>query len=123
MPRPAVDISPIAEEPMAADLQSILKQDVQSLFKQMVHKEGAEPEMHALLRLMARKQASDLYLTADAAPHLKVDGDTQPLDRAPLKGSDVRNLVYSIMSKTQIGDFEAKKEANLAYSIEGAGRF
>jgi twitching motility protein PilU len=122
MAKQAVEPLMTTEQSMA-DLPSILKQDVQSLFRQMVHKDGGEPEMFTLLRLMSRREGSDLFLVADAPPHLKVNGETTPLDRAVLKGSEVRTLVYSLMNKAQIADFETRKEANLAFALDGAGRF
>ncbi len=105
------------------DIPAILRQDVQVLLKQMVQKEAAPPPMHALLRLMAQKEASDLFLTCEAPPHLKIGGETTPLATPPLKGPEVRALVYGILTKQQIADFEVKKEANLSYSLEDAGRF
>ncbi|HZP10838.1 MAG TPA: PilT/PilU family type 4a pilus ATPase [Nevskiaceae bacterium] len=114
---------------MPADVHAFLTQDVQTLFKQMVHKDPARNgrtaayPIQGLLKKMAERGASDLFLAAEAPPHLKVDGDSQPLDLPVLTGADVAALVYGIMSKTQIADFEQKKECNFSYAIDGVGRY
>ena len=114
---------------MPADVHAFLTQDVQTLFKQMVQKDparnGKAPAypIQSLLKKMAERGASDLFLTAEAAPHLKVEGDTQPLDVPALTGADVCGLVYGIMSKAQIAEFEQKKECNFSYAIDGVGRY
>jgi twitching motility protein PilU len=116
---------------MPTDVHAFLTQDVQTLFKQMILKEPARSiakqlpdlQIHGLLKKMAERDASDLFLTAEAPPHLKVGGDTRPLDGPALTGADVCQLVYAIMSKAQIAEFEQKKECNFSYAIDGVGRY
>ena len=77
--------------------------------------------MHAdltpYLRLMAEKNASDLFFTVGAPPNIKIDGETAPLKEAPLNSERVRDLAYSILSEKQQREFEATMEMNLAIGL------
>ena len=79
--------------------------------------------LHALLRKMVETDASDLFLTVGAPPHIKVQGDSWPLSVPPLQSGQAQALAYSIMSAQQIADFERQLEANLSYTAPDIGRF
>lgn len=75
------------------------------------------------LQRMAEKNASDLYFTPGAPPAIKIDGDTYPAGKNPLKAEFAHKLAYSLMSEDQQRDFEQNLEMNLGFSREGIGRF
>lgn len=75
------------------------------------------------LRILASKDGSDLYLTADAPPAAKFQGSLKPLARERLTPDDLHEMAYSLMDKDQQQQFETKPEMNLAISEEGIGRF
>ncbi len=75
------------------------------------------------LRLMAEKNASDLFFTVGAPPNIKIDGETAPLKEALLKPETVRDLAYSILSEKQQKEFEATMEMNLAIGMPRTGRY
>jgi twitching motility protein PilU len=77
----------------------------------------------ALLRQLAEREGSDMFFSVGAPPHIKIEGVTEPLDLPPLGSEDVRQMAYSLLSAAQREEFERELELNLAYSIEGAGRF
>lgn len=83
--------------------------------------------MHAdltpYLRMMAEKNASDLFFTVGAPPNIKIDGETAPLPAPALQPEQVRDLAYSIMSEQQQKDFEATMEMNLAIGMPKIGRY
>ena len=79
--------------------------------------------LHSLFRKMVETDASDLFLTTGAPPHLKVLGQSSPLDVPALLPGQAGELAYSIMSPQQITDFERQLEANLSYSAPEIGRF
>ena len=79
--------------------------------------------LHALLRKMVETDASDLFLTVGAPPHIKVQGESWPLSVPPLQSGQAQALAYSIMSAQQIADFERQLEANLSYTAPDIGRF
>lgn len=80
-------------------------------------------DLGPFLHLMVQTKASDLFLTVDAPPTLKVEGMMRPLDLPPLQSSQVKTLAYSVMRESQMRDFEAALECDLAMSVEHLGRF
>lgn len=80
-------------------------------------------DIREMLTLMAARGASDLFLTVDAAPHMKVDGRTQPIDHPVLRPGEVREIAFGIMDERQAAAFEQNFESNLSLSVDGVGRF
>ncbi|MBE2261224.1 MAG: PilT/PilU family type 4a pilus ATPase [Burkholderiaceae bacterium] len=76
-----------------------------------------------LLAQMVRHQASDLFLTTGAPPHIKVKGRSWPLKLPALQRGEAQSLAYSTMSEAQIAEFEQTMECNIAYTADGIGRF
>ncbi len=76
-----------------------------------------------LLKVMVDRGASDLFVTAGAAPSIKVDGTIRPLTKETLKASQTRALVYSTMNDKQLAEFEGTSECNFAISAPSIGRF
>ncbi len=86
-------------------------------------REKAIRYMHDLLRVMVQKNGSDLFITAGAAPSMKVDGAMSPLGNQPLSPQHTQVLVRSIMNDKQLGEFEKTQECNFAISLPGVSRF
>lgn len=80
-------------------------------------------KMADLLRAMMVKNASDLFITANATPSFKVDGRIFPIAGNPLTGKDAQELAYSIMNEEQRRIFEGSKECNFAIHPKQIGRF
>jgi twitching motility protein PilU len=76
-----------------------------------------------LLKLMVSRNGSDLFITADFPPAIKVDGRMTKVSPQPLNASHTMALARSIMSDKQVADFERTKEGNFAISPPGIGRF
>ncbi|NVK02114.1 MAG: PilT/PilU family type 4a pilus ATPase [Oceanospirillaceae bacterium] len=76
-----------------------------------------------LLKVMSERGGSDLFVTAGAAPSIKVDGTIKPLTREKLNAAQARALVYSTMNDKQLAEFEGTNECNFALSAPGIGRF
>ncbi|GHU27918.1 twitching motility protein PilT [Betaproteobacteria bacterium] len=79
--------------------------------------------MHDLLRLMAQKNGSDLFITANFPPAIKVDGRVMPVSNQVLTPPHTAELARSIMNDRQAAEFEASKECNFAISPSGLGRY
>ncbi len=79
--------------------------------------------MHDLLRLMSQKNGSDLFITANFPPAIKVDGKITPVSNQVLTAQHTAELARSIMNDRQAAEFEATKECNFAISPSGIGRF
>jgi len=79
--------------------------------------------MHDLLRLMLSKKASDLFITANFPPAMKIDGKMTPVSNQALTGQHTKELARAIMNDKQAAEFEASKECNFAINPGGIGRF
>ncbi|CUA82236.1 pilus retraction protein PilT [Gulbenkiania indica] len=79
--------------------------------------------MLPFFRLMAEKKASDLFFTAHAAPQIKIDGTTLPVNDKPLAPETVRQLAYSLMNEAEIARFETELEMNFGRQVEGLGNY
>ncbi len=79
--------------------------------------------MQDLLRLMTQKNGSDLFITANFPPAIKVDGKITPVSSQVLTAQHTADLARSIMNDRQAAEFEATKECNFAISPSGIGRF
>jgi len=86
-------------------------------------REKAIKYMHDLLRTMVQKDGSDLFITAGAAPSIKIDGEMKPLSSQILSPQHTQVLVSAIMNDKQRAEFEETKECNFAISLPGLSRF
>ena len=80
-------------------------------------------DFNVLLALMVQRKASDLFITAERAPTLKVDGSLMPTSEVPLTAEQTLVLVLSIMDKRQKDEFEKTKECQFAINVNELGRF
>ncbi|MBA3479007.1 MAG: PilT/PilU family type 4a pilus ATPase [Lautropia sp.] len=88
-----------------------------------LEREQASKFLHDLLRLMVAKKGSDLFLTAEFPPAIKVDGKLMPVSNVPLTAQHTVELSRALMNDRQAAEFEANKELNFAISPGGIGRF
>ena len=79
--------------------------------------------MYDLLRLMSQKNGSDLFITANFPPAIKVDGKIMPVSNQVLAPTHTAELARAIMNDRQAAEFESTKECNFAISPSGIGRF
>ena len=88
-----------------------------------MERDQASKLIHDLLRLMVSRKGSDLFLTADFPPAIKVDGKITKVSPQPLTGQHTMALARSVMNDKQAAEFERTKECNFAISPSGIGRF
>ncbi|RMX06001.1 PilT/PilU family type 4a pilus ATPase [Corticibacter populi] len=88
-----------------------------------MERDQASKFINDLLRLMISRNGSDLFITADFPPAIKVDGKISKVSPQPLTAAHTHALARSIMSDKQAAEFERTKEANFAISPAGIGRF
>ena len=88
-----------------------------------MEREQASKFINDLLRLMAARNGSDLFLTADFPPAIKVDGKVTRVSPQPLTGQHTLALARSVMNERQASEFERTKECNFAIAPTGVGRF
>ena len=88
-----------------------------------MERDQASKFINDLLRLMVSRTGSDLFLTSDFPPAIKVDGKVVKVSPQPLNGVHTLSLARSIMSDKQAAEFERTKECNFAISPPNVGRF
>lgn len=69
-----------------------------------------------LLQLMIKKNGSDLFITANVAPSMKVNGTICPIGQTPLTAEQTMILVKSIMTDAQKKEFDETHECQFAIS-------
>ena len=79
--------------------------------------------MEKILRLMAERKASDVYLSANSPALVKIHGDCVPLTPQTLTPEAPRSLLSEIVSPQSIEELEETGELNLAVPLAGVGRF
>ncbi len=80
-------------------------------------------EIQELLKVMVDKDASDLYLTVESPPMIRINGVTQPYGDENLNNEQIETLAKGIMWEKQRRDFEQTMEMNLALFYPELGRF
>jgi twitching motility protein PilU len=88
-----------------------------------MERDQASKFINDLLRLMVSRGGSDLFLTGEFPPAIKVDGKLTKVSSQPLNASHTLTLARAIMNDKQAAEFERTKECNFAISPPGIGRF
>jgi twitching motility protein PilU len=76
-----------------------------------------------LFKLMAEKQASDLYISCGAPINIKINGVVAPVSTQPMDVETVRRIAYELMNKEQAREFENEMEMNLSHLDRAVGNF
>ncbi|MDD2691549.1 MAG: PilT/PilU family type 4a pilus ATPase [Simplicispira sp.] len=79
--------------------------------------------MERILRLMAEKRASDVYLSANAPALIKINGECLPINNQILPPDAPRNLLSEIVAPNRIEELEETGELNMGVPLTGVGRF
>jgi len=79
--------------------------------------------MERILRLMAEKKASDVYLSANAPALIKINGECVPINNQILPPDAPRNLLSEIVPPDRIEELEETGELNMGVPLSGVGRF
>ncbi len=88
-----------------------------------MERDQASKFINDLLKLLVTRGGSDLFLTAEFPPAIKVDGKVTKVSPQPLNPVHTMALARSIMNDKQAAEFERTKECNFAISPGGVGRF
>ncbi|MBI3383855.1 MAG: PilT/PilU family type 4a pilus ATPase [Aquabacterium sp.] len=88
-----------------------------------MERDQASKFINDLLKLLVTRGGSDLFLTAEFPPAVKVDGKVTKVSPQPLNPGHTMALARSIMNDKQAAEFERTKECNFAISPGGVGRF
>jgi len=76
-----------------------------------------------LFKLMADKDASDLFFSVGAPINIKISGNVMPVNQQPLDAETTKRIIYEIMTPAQIADFETNLESNFSYRVPEIANF
>ena len=88
-----------------------------------MERDPASKFINDLLKLMVSRNGSDLFITGEFPPAMKVDGKVTKVSSQPLNAGHTLALARAIMNDKQAAEFERTKECNFAISPPGVGRF
>ncbi len=76
-----------------------------------------------LFQLMSEKQASDIYIAAGAPIHIKIQGNTLPVNQQLMTPDMTDKIAGELMTPEQAAHFEASNEMNLSFAVPNVGNF
>ena len=79
--------------------------------------------LHQLLKTMLEMGGSDLHVTNNSPPQVRVDGKLRPLDMPPLSAVETKQLAYSVLTDNQKHRFEESLELDFSFGIKNLARF
>ena len=80
-------------------------------------------ELRDILLLTIQKKASDLHLTYDSPPVLRIDGKLVLTDIDPLSREELKKMIYAILTDSQKEKFEKSRELDFSLALSGMDRF
>lgn len=81
------------------------------------------PTLNQLLKDMVAQGGSDLHVTTNSAPQVRVDGVLRPMNLPPLTPTETKQLCYSILTDNQKHRLEENLEIDLSFGLKGLARF
>jgi twitching motility protein PilU len=76
-----------------------------------------------LFMLMAEKKASDVFVTAGAPIHIKIEGVSLPINQQIMEPAMIKKMLYEMMTPEQVNRFEREHEINLSFGRQDLGNF
>src|SRR2546428_9435328 len=76
-----------------------------------------------LLKKMIEMGGSDLHITTNSPPRVRVHGKLRPLDMPPLTAADTKSLAYSVLTDAQKHRFEEKPDMDFFFRLKNLARF
>ncbi len=80
-------------------------------------------KIDALFRMMKQQGASDLHISSGSPPIFRLNGEIDRLNYPPLSHDQARALLYEILSESQRGEFEQRRDLDFAYALPEIARF
>jgi twitching motility protein PilT len=76
-----------------------------------------------LLKTTVEMHGSDLHMTTDSPPQVRVHGELERLPLPDMTPAETKSLVYSVLTDAQKKRFEESKELDFSFGIKGLARF
>ena len=77
----------------------------------------------SFFKLMSEQKASDLHLSTNNPPMLRINGDLVRVDYPPLQNDELKALVYEIAPEHKIKIFEETGDVDFGYEVPGLARY
>lgn len=77
----------------------------------------------SFFKLMSEQKASDLHLSTNNAPMLRINGDLVRVDFPPMLNDDLKAMVYEIAPEGKIKSFEESLDVDFGYEVPGVARY
>jgi twitching motility protein PilT len=79
--------------------------------------------LHQLLKELVDRNGSDLHITTNSPPQLRIDGELTPTNLPPMSAVETKQLCYSVLTEAQKHKFEEENELDLSFGVKGLSRF
>jgi twitching motility protein PilT len=79
--------------------------------------------LHQLLKELIDRGGSDLHITTNSPPQIRVDGKLEPMSMPALTPVETKQLCYSVLTEAQKHKFEEENELDLSFGVKGLSRF
>src|SRR5574337_1804383 len=84
---------------------------------------ATDATLHGLLKQMVEMGGSDLHLTTQSPPMVRLDGKLIPLPYPPLTVPETKQLAYSVLTDAQKHRFEENLELDFSFGVKSIARF
>ena len=81
------------------------------------------PTLNQMLKTMVEQGGSDLHITTNSPPQVRIDGVLKPLNLPPLTPTETKQIAYSILTDNQKHRLEEDLELDFSFGIKGLARF
>jgi twitching motility protein PilT len=90
----------------------------------MSNENAPQMSLSELLKKLTELNGSDLHITTNTPPQVRVDGHLRPLEGyRPLTSADTKQLAYSVLTDAQKHRFEENLELDFSFGVKGLSRF
>jgi twitching motility protein PilT len=79
--------------------------------------------MHQLLKTLVDQGGSDLHVTTNSPPQIRIDGKMVPLQLPPMTAAETKQLIYGVLNETQKHRLEESLEVDFSFGVKGLARF
>jgi twitching motility protein PilT len=79
--------------------------------------------LHQLLKTMVESQGTDLHVTTNSPPQIRVHGKLVPMQLPPMTAAETKRLAYSVLTDAQKHRFEEDLELDFSFGVKGLARF
>jgi twitching motility protein PilT len=79
--------------------------------------------MHQLLKTLVDQSGTDLHITTNSPPQIRIDGKMVPLQLPPMTAAETKQIIYSVLTDNQKHRLEESLEVDFSFGVKGLARF